>query len=91
MPPRSFACIHSRLEKNLQVDSAGTHDYHLGEPPEHRHKLKLFLAFAGQVDADVPDPYCGGSEGFEQVLDMVEAASRGLLDHVRDHLLRVST
>ena len=60
-------------------------------PQEHRHKLRLFLEFAGQGNADVPDPYYGGSEGFEQVLDMVEAASRGLLDHVRVHLLRVST
>ncbi len=58
---------------------------------EHRHKLKLFLDFAGIEEAEVPDPYYGGSDGFEQVLDMVEAASRGLVDHVRAHLLRVST
>jgi protein-tyrosine phosphatase len=38
-----------------------------------------------------PDPYYGGTEGLEQVLDMVEAASRGLLDHVRGHLFCVST
>jgi protein-tyrosine phosphatase len=60
-------------------------------PPEHRHKLRRFLAFAGQPDADVPDPYYGGAEGFERVLDMIEAASRGLVDHVRSYLLRVST
>ena len=109
----------------LRVESAGTHDYHVGEAPderaqhhargrgydlsaqrarhlrvrdfeefdlilgmdrghveilklrcpgEHHHKLKLFLA-----DRDVPDPYYGGPEGFEQVLDMVEAACRSLL------------
>jgi len=53
---------------------------------------KLFLDFAGLREADVPEPYYGGPEGFEQVLDMVEAASRGLLDHLRNHyLLRVST
>jgi protein-tyrosine phosphatase len=59
--------------------------------PRYRGRLKLFLDFAGLQDADVPDPYYGGAQGFEQVLDMVEAASRGLLDHVRNHLSRVST
>lgn len=36
-------------------------------------------------DLDVPDPYYGGPRGFEHVLDLVEAACRGLLDHVRAH------
>lgn len=126
----------------MRVDSAGTHDYHVGEapdrrataharrrgydisalrarriehrdfeefdlvlamdrghlaileqlsPPQHRHKLKLFLEFSPLPEDEVPDPYYGGPEGFEQVLDMAEAASRGLIDHVRAHLLRVST
>jgi protein-tyrosine phosphatase len=35
---------------------------------------------------DVPDPYYGGSNGFEYVLDLVEEASRGLLEHVRQVL-----
>ena len=60
-------------------------------PPEQQGKLRLLLDFAGIEEADVADPYYGGVEGFEQVLDMVEAASRGLVDHVRIHLLRVST
>jgi protein-tyrosine phosphatase len=34
-------------------------------------------------DFDVPDPYYGGDDGFETVLDMVEAACRGLLDELR--------
>jgi protein-tyrosine phosphatase len=34
-------------------------------------------------DLDVPDPYYGGRNGFEQVLDLIEAACRGLLDEVR--------
>ena len=34
-------------------------------------------------DLDVPDPYYGGADGFERVLDLVEAACRGLLDEVR--------
>jgi protein-tyrosine phosphatase len=32
---------------------------------------------------EVPDPYYGGANGFEEVLDLVEAASRGLLQHLR--------
>jgi protein-tyrosine phosphatase len=39
---------------------------------------------AGELD--VPDPYYGGDEGFEHVLDVIERASRGLLDHVREQL-----
>ena len=43
-------------------------------PQELRHKVRLFVA-----GRDVPDPYYGGPEGFEQVLDLVEAACRDLL------------
>ena len=43
-------------------------------PPEHRGKLRMLVA--GQ---DVPDPYHGGAEGFERVLDMVETGCRELL------------
>jgi protein-tyrosine phosphatase len=35
-------------------------------------------------DLEVPDPYAGGSEGFDRVLDICERACRGLLEHVRD-------
>jgi protein-tyrosine phosphatase len=38
---------------------------------------------AGAPDLDVPDPYYGGEDGFETVLDMVEAACRGLLEEIR--------
>ena len=38
---------------------------------------------AASGDLDVPDPYHGGDRGFETVLDMVEAACRGLLDELR--------
>lgn len=36
------------------------------------------------ADPEVPDPYFGGPHGFEDVHDMVEAACRGLLAHIRD-------
>ncbi len=122
-------------ELDLEIDSAGTHAYHTGEPPDRRaqeaaarrgvdlsytrarfvtgtdfthfdlvlamdksnyerlrrrcpaeehHRIRMFLEFAPGLDAmDVPDPYYGGSNGFERVLDMVEEACRGLLAHIR--------
>src|SRR5690349_11981096 len=51
-------------------------------------KVRLLREFdpasAGAPDLDVPDPYYGGPDGFETVLDQVEAACRGLLDAIRD-------
>lgn len=119
----------------VQVESAGTHAYHVGEPPDaraqqaakkrgyeigdlrarqvtaddfrdadlilamdwenlsmlqqqcpkaYKHKLQLLMRFAGEHDAaTVPDPYYGGPEGFNTVLDYVEDACQGLLDVVR--------
>ena len=40
-------------------------------------------ASIGAPDLDVPDPYYGGPDGFEKVLDQVEAACKGLLDALR--------
>lgn len=120
----------AELEKiNIHVESRGTHDYHVGEPPDERaqdhakrrgydlsaqrarhlskrdfEEFDLVLAMdrghlrilqrlcppqhAGKVklfiqESEVPDPYYGGPEGFEQVLDLVEAACRGLLAEIR--------
>jgi protein-tyrosine phosphatase len=119
----------------VDVDSAGTHGYHAGEPPDaraiaaaarrgidmsdlrarmleaadferfdlvlamdqqnfrrlqrlapaaYRNRLRLFLDYAPDLGRrDVPDPYYGGETGFEEVLDLVEAASRGLLAALR--------
>jgi protein-tyrosine phosphatase len=53
-------------------------------PQTHAHKLSLFMEYARNFrEREVPDPYYGGPAGFEQVLDMVEDASRGLLEHIR--------
>jgi protein-tyrosine phosphatase len=119
----------------LEIDSAGTAGYHVGEPPDPRtrqaaarrgydlnalrarivepldferfdlilamdrdnlrvlrrrapetahERLQLFLEFAPDSGIeDVPDPYYGGPNGFEEVLDLVEAAARGLIAHLR--------
>jgi len=49
-------------------------------PAPHRHKLHLFLAYAGVKEAtEVPDPYYGGTEGFERVLRLCEAGADGVL------------
>jgi len=125
----------ARLDHLIHIDSAGTHAYHIGEPPDRRsqqvalkrgysmqglrarrvtqedfsrfqyilamdhhnleelqqdcpaqysNRLGLFLQYSNQWDThqEVPDPYYGGSHGFERVLDLVENASQGLLNHI---------
>ncbi|MBD8512388.1 low molecular weight phosphotyrosine protein phosphatase [Photobacterium sp. WH77] len=44
-------------------------------PAEYLSKLSLLLAFADAEEDEVPDPYYGGEEGFEHVLDLIEAAA----------------
>lgn len=127
------------LAEKIEIDSAGTHDYHIGEAPDRRtqraalHRgydmstlrgrqvaaedfvrfdyvlamdeanlsilkrlrsrdakshLGLFLAFADKhTEREVPDPYYGGVQGFEQVLDLVEDAANGLLQHIKQQHL----
>ena len=55
---------------------------HAGD--DHRKKVRLFLDFvAGRTGEEVPDPYYGGSAGFQRVLDLVEEASEALLKTLR--------
>ncbi len=52
-------------------------------PPQHRHKLKLFLDFSPDLKVqEVPDPYYGSHAGFERVLDLCEVGAGGLLAHL---------
>jgi protein-tyrosine phosphatase len=59
----------------------------LAPDEEAAEKVRLLREFdpasADAGDLDVPDPYYGGERGFERVLDLVEAACRGLLDELR--------
>ena len=123
------------LGEHIHIESAGTHGWHVGDPPDPRsiesaarrgvdisaqrsRKIKrgdftdfdyllamdrdnmaelnrmapgdasatvrLFLSFGnGAARAEVPDPYYGAGDGFEVVLDLVDDAARGLLDHLR--------
>jgi protein-tyrosine phosphatase len=123
--------LQQGVEHLFEFDSAGTHGYHVGDPPDprtvaaalrrgydlaplrarrvtefdfirfdqllamdcehlemlrracpplHRNKLGLFLEFSERFDEDeVPDPYYGGAEGFDHVLDLVEDAATQLI------------
>ncbi|MFI8218545.1 low molecular weight protein-tyrosine-phosphatase [Streptomyces sp. NPDC085932] len=79
----------SRLDLVIALDSG-----HLGAlrrlaPTEQdARKVRLLRSYdpAAGDDLDVPDPYYGGPEGFEECLEMVEAASTGLLAAVREDM-----
>lgn len=48
--------------------------------PEHlQHKIKLFLEYSDSEYQEIPDPYYGGDQGFELVLDLIEEASERVL------------
>jgi len=138
--PTAEAVFRARVEEaglaqHVLIDSAGTHDYHIGDPPDlrtqraamlrgydmsalrgrqveksdfsrfdyvlamdhanlailyrlcpptHHERLGFFLEYASRhEEREVPDPYYGGADGFERVLDMVEDAAEGLLAHIR--------
>jgi protein-tyrosine phosphatase len=120
-----------QLPAHFEINSAGTHAYHIGEQPDYRaqqaaqtrginlshqrarkviyadfedydyllvmdddnyqtlsnycpaqyqHKIHYFLDYAPELNCrEVPDPYFGGDNGFEKVLDMIETASTGFL------------
>ncbi|MER6992842.1 low molecular weight protein-tyrosine-phosphatase [Saccharopolyspora hirsuta] len=123
------------LDGQVEVSSAGTGPWHVGEPADPRtakvladhgyptehvaaqiddhhlgadlllamdaghlravrrladdpSKVRLMRSFDPAADegAEVPDPYYGGPSGFDDVLAMVEAATPGLLDWVRERL-----
>jgi protein-tyrosine phosphatase len=119
---------------SVELDSAGTHDYHVGEPPDERaiaaarrrgidlstlrartvhagdfdyydlilamdeqnlrelrrrapaqrhDRIRLMMEFVpAATTRAVPDPYYGGPQGFEQVLDLLEEAAEGLLSEM---------
>jgi len=72
----------------LAMDRENLSVLHLRAPAHTRARIRLLLEFAPEADAtEVPDPYYGGPNGFEEVLDLVEAATRGLLLHLRQRTL----
>lgn len=78
--PRDF----EHFDLILAMDRENLRSLERRAPPHTRDRLRLFLEFAPQTGiSDVPDPYYGGPNGFEDVLDLIEAASRGLVEHLR--------
>ena len=67
----------------LAMDSKNLKDLNAIYPDGGRAEVSLFLNFASAAATkEVPDPYFGGVQGFEVVLDLVEDAARGFLQHL---------
>ena len=76
-----------RFDYILAMDRRN-HEMLLEQADEEYHdKIRLFLEFSSGHEDEVPDPYFGGSSGFERVLDLIEDASKGLLKMLRDNHL----
>jgi protein-tyrosine phosphatase len=79
----------SRLDLVIALDSGHLKALRrLAPTEEDAAKVRLLRSYdpAAGADLDVPDPYYGGVDGFEECLEMVEAASAGLLAAVREHV-----
>ncbi|MCW8885112.1 MAG: low molecular weight phosphotyrosine protein phosphatase [Motiliproteus sp.] len=71
----------------LAMDNSNLFDLQQLQPPQGKAQVKLFLDYAPQFsEQEVPDPYYGGSDGFEYVLDLAEAAADGLLQEIKVRL-----
>lgn len=68
----------------VAMDGGNAADLRRLAPPGQADKVELLLTYDPQAERlDVPDPYYGGADGFDRVLDMVERACRGLLERLR--------
>jgi len=74
----------SRFDLILAMDRNNLEALRRRAPHSARERIRLFLEFVPEAETtEIPDPYYGGPNGFEQVLDLVEVASRALLQYVR--------
>jgi protein-tyrosine phosphatase len=64
----------------IAMDHANVTALEARAPEQPRAEIRLLLEFSARQEVEVPDPYYGGAAGFENVLDLVEEASRGLLE-----------
>lgn len=79
----------TRLDLVIALDSGHLRALRrLAPTPADADKIRLLRSYdpAAGDDLDVPDPYYGGADGFEECLEMVEAAAPGLLDAVRQEV-----
>ncbi|MFL5999585.1 MAG: low molecular weight protein-tyrosine-phosphatase [Streptomyces sp.] len=77
----------SRLDLVIALDTGHLKALRrLAGTPQDAAKVRLLRSYdpAAGDELDVPDPYYGGLDGFEECLEMVEAASEGLLAEVRE-------
>lgn len=73
-----------RFDLVLAMDRENLAVLHRRAPERTRERVRLFLEFSPQEEPkEVPDPYYGGPNGFEEVLDLIESAAHGLLNHLR--------
>lgn len=64
----------------LAMDGANFADLRRECPKPYRERIRMFLDYAANhPEQEVPDPYFGGGQGFEHVLNLVEDAAEGLL------------
>jgi protein-tyrosine phosphatase len=73
-----------RFDLILAMDRSNLETLRRRAPDSARGRIRLFLEFVPGTDVlEVPDPYYGDANGFEEVLDLVELAARGLIQHLR--------
>ena len=71
----------------LAIDNANLSDLQAMQPADVTVTLGRFLDYAsGAAVSEVPDPYYGGEDGFDRVLDLIEGGADGLLDALRERL-----
>lgn len=78
----------------LAMDASNLADLQAMAPADGKARLQLLLDYRSQArqgPSEVPDPYYGGEQGFEEVLDLVQDACEGLLSHLRQSLHRAHT
>jgi len=74
-----------RFDLLLVMDRSNLAELKRAAPAEARAKIRPFLDFAPHAGTkDVPDPFYGGTEGFDHALDLIESAARGLLAELAD-------
>ena len=73
----------------LAMDRQNYEDLSVMAPPDTTSKIKLFLTFVPNIDkTEIPDPYYGGQKGFDHIIDLIEAASYGLLRDIQCHHIK---
>jgi len=73
----------SKFDYIIAMDESNMDDLLSICPAGYEDRLHLFLAFSESEQREVPDPFYGQGRGFEIVLNLVEDASEGLLQHIR--------